>query len=57
MFYKLTREGVTTERMHRAFARGLMEYGMIRSVKKDPKKMVEIRLSDSPLLGASINTQ
>lgn len=27
------REIVTLERMHRAFARGLMEYGMIRGTK------------------------
>jgi len=34
IWYKTIREIVTLERMHRAFARGLMEYGMIKSVKK-----------------------
>jgi len=34
IWYKTVREIVTLERMHRAFARGLMEYGMIKSVKK-----------------------
>ncbi|KAI3432388.1 hypothetical protein D9Q98_003944 [Chlorella vulgaris] len=34
MWYKVTREIVTLERMHRAFADGLMEYGMMKAVKK-----------------------
>ena len=31
--YKTVREIVTLERMHRAFADGLMEYGMMKAVK------------------------
>jgi len=34
MWYKVTREIVTLERMHRAFAKGLMTYGMVRGTKK-----------------------
>jgi MPBQ/MSBQ methyltransferase len=34
LWYKVTREIVTLERMHRAFERGLMVYGMMRAVKK-----------------------
>ena len=34
IWYSVIREIVTIERMHRAFARGLMEYGMARAVKK-----------------------
>jgi len=33
IWYRTLREIVTLERMHRAFDRGLMEYGMIKSVK------------------------
>ena len=33
MWYKVIREIIMIERMHRAFSRGLMEYGMIRAVK------------------------
>ena len=33
IWYKTVREIVTLERMHRAFADGLMEYGMARAVK------------------------
>lgn len=33
VWYSVIREIVTIERMHRAFARGLMEYGMIRGHK------------------------
>lgn len=32
MWYKVTREIVTLERMHRAFADGLMEVGRVGSV-------------------------
>ncbi len=32
-WYKVTREIVTLERMHQAFDKGLMQYGMIRGVK------------------------
>jgi hypothetical protein len=34
MMVQVTREIVTLERMHRAFASGLMEYGMAKAVKK-----------------------
>ena len=34
LWYKTAREAVTLERFHRAFKDGLMEYGMIRAVKK-----------------------
>lgn len=34
VWYSVIREIVTIERMHRAFARGLMEYGMLRAVKR-----------------------
>ena len=34
VWYRVIREIVTIERMHRAFARGLMEYGMARAVKR-----------------------
>ncbi|GBF99015.1 S-adenosyl-L-methionine-dependent methyltransferase [Raphidocelis subcapitata] len=33
LWYKVTREIVTLERMHRAFDRGLMQYGLMRAVK------------------------
>ena len=33
-WYRVVREIVTIERMHRAFARGLMRYGMMKAVKK-----------------------
>ena len=33
LWYKVTREIVTLERMHRAFDTGLMEYGLMRGVK------------------------
>ena len=36
VWYKVTREIVTLERMHRAFAKGLMTYGMIKGTKKVP---------------------
>lgn len=38
IWYKTVREIVTLERMHRAFSDGLMEYGMIKAVKKNGKK-------------------
>lgn len=34
IWYRVIREIVTIERMHRAFARGLMEYGMARAIKR-----------------------
>jgi MPBQ/MSBQ methyltransferase len=33
VWYKTTREIVTLERMHRAFDKGLMQYGMMRGTK------------------------
>ena len=42
-WYKVMREIVTLERMHRAFADGLMEYGMVKAVKKpfpSPEKTI-----------------
>lgn len=33
LWYKVTREIVTLERMHRAFDAGLMEYGLMRGMK------------------------
>jgi MPBQ/MSBQ methyltransferase len=33
LWYKVTREIVTLERMHRAFDRGLMQYGLMRAAK------------------------
>ncbi len=36
VWYSVLREIVTLERMHRAFKRGLMVYGMARAVKKGP---------------------
>jgi MPBQ/MSBQ methyltransferase len=33
LWYKVTREIVTLERMHRAFDTGLCEYGLMRAVK------------------------
>ncbi|CAL5227341.1 g10286 [Coccomyxa viridis] len=43
VWYKVVREIVTLERMHRAFDSGLMEYGMAKAVKKAsaPKAAVE----------------
>jgi MPBQ/MSBQ methyltransferase len=34
LWYKVTREIVTLERMHQAFAKGLMQYGLMRGTKK-----------------------
>lgn len=34
IWYKVLREIVTLERMHRAFDSGLMQYGMMKAVKK-----------------------
>mmetsp|Transcript_27580 Transcript_27580/g.94892 ORF Transcript_27580/g.94892 Transcript_27580/m.94892 type:complete len:392 (-) Transcript_27580:141-1316(-) len=34
MWWKCLRDGICLERMHRAFDRGLMEYGMIKATKK-----------------------
>eukprot|EP01025_Chloroclados_australasicus_P068455 TRINITY_DN9511_c0_g1_i1.p2 TRINITY_DN9511_c0_g1~~TRINITY_DN9511_c0_g1_i1.p2 ORF type:complete len:233 (+),score=35.23 TRINITY_DN9511_c0_g1_i1:87-701(+) len=34
LWYKCSRDALTLERMHRAFKRGLMQYGMMKGVKK-----------------------
>jgi MPBQ/MSBQ methyltransferase len=34
LWYKVTREIVTLERMHQAFDKGLMQYGLMRGMKK-----------------------
>ena len=48
IWYRTLREIVTLERMHRAFDRGLMEYGMIKAVKKgEPAAMVQDSASAS----------
>uniref|UniRef100_A0A383V9Y5 Methyltransferase domain-containing protein n=1 Tax=Tetradesmus obliquus TaxID=3088 RepID=A0A383V9Y5_TETOB len=39
VWYKVTREIVTLERMHQAFAKGLMQYGLMRAMK--PAKVVQ----------------
>jgi MPBQ/MSBQ methyltransferase len=33
VWWKTIRDGVCIERMHRAFDKGLMEYGMVRGTK------------------------
>ena len=38
VWYRTMREIVTLERMHRAFDRGLMQYGMMKAVKSDASK-------------------
>ena len=37
LWYKCLRDGITLERMHRAFASGLMQYGMMTATKVQPK--------------------
>lgn len=36
MWWKCLRDGICLERMHRAFKRGLMEYGMLKATKIAP---------------------
>jgi len=43
IWYKTVREIVTLERMHRAFTDGLMEYGMIKAVKKEEGNAAEAK--------------
>ena len=43
IWYKTVREIVTLERMHRAFVDGLMEYGMIKAVKKAEGETTEAK--------------
>jgi MPBQ/MSBQ methyltransferase len=38
LWYKVTREIVTLERMHQAFAKGLMQYGLMRG-RKQPAQL------------------
>lgn len=38
VWYRTVREIVTLERMHRAFDRGLMQYGMMKAVKSDTSR-------------------
>lgn len=48
IWYKTIREIVTLERMHRAFADGLMEYGMIKAVKSAvPEKTTSLNAASS----------
>lgn len=54
IWYKTVREIVTLERMHRAFADGLMEYGMIKAVKKNDeanllKESTDFKIESIPL--------
>ena len=37
-YFKCVRDGYCLERMHRAFDRGLMEYGMFRATKMETTK-------------------
>jgi MPBQ/MSBQ methyltransferase len=52
IWYKVTREIVTLERMHRAFDRGLMQYGMMRGVKVPVKPAG----ADTTSLGELVST-
>jgi MPBQ/MSBQ methyltransferase len=45
-WYKVMREIVTLERMHRAFADGLMEYGMIKATKVEEVADTAVVLDD-----------
>lgn len=47
IWYKVVREIVTLERMHRAFMDGLMEYGMIKAVKKVGDGTTEVAVEDT----------
>lgn len=38
IWYRTIREIVTLERMHRAFDKGLMQYGMMKATKKQPQE-------------------
>jgi MPBQ/MSBQ methyltransferase len=45
LWYKVTREIVTLERMHQAFDKGLMQYGLMRATK--PAKVLQEASSSS----------
>ena len=55
IWYRTVREIVTLERMHRAFASGLMQYGMMRAVKK-PSSEGGSRAAVGASTGGSTNT-
>lgn len=47
-WYKVMREIVTLERMHRAFFDGLMEYGMIKAVKTPDSESTQVKVEKEP---------
>lgn len=47
LWYKVTREIVTLERMHQAFAKGLMQYGLIRGRKAVPVAIADAEVADT----------
>lgn len=47
-WYKVMREIVTLERMHRAFFDGLMEYGMIKAVKAPGSVSTQVKVEKEP---------
>ena len=55
IWYRTVREIVTLERMHRAFASGLMQYGMMRAIKK-PSSEGSSRAAVGSSTGGSANT-
>lgn len=52
LWYKVVREIVTLERMHQAFDKGLMQYGMIRGVKKPAAGASPASTESATLVGA-----
>lgn len=48
LWYKVTREIVTLERMHQAFAKGLMQYGLMRG-----RKAVQVAAAGADAAGSS----
>lgn len=57
VWYSVIREIVTIERMHRAFARGLMEYGMIRGQKAESKTVSRGPTDSSITKGKSLSAK
>jgi hypothetical protein len=55
LWYKVTREIVTLERMHQAFDKGLMQYGLMRATK--PAKVVQEASSGSTSSSSSSSSQ
>lgn len=53
IWYKVIREIIMIERMHRAFSQGLMEYGMIRAIKphrqQQPQQQQQVSSRDAVL--------